>query len=247
MKTETKSLQKSEVDTLPSTENFTVKDWAAADRPREKMARLGAEALSDAELLAIILGSGTPKETVVDLARRVLAGCGNSLATLARMSVTDLTRRFKGVGPAKAVAVLAAFELGRRRSSGESAPGTVLRDSRSVYQLMRPRLMDLSFEESWALFLNASNKLLDMKRISQGGINETVVDIRLVLKYAVDRLATVVILCHNHPSGNCQPSRADDDLTMRLRTAAKSMGLFLADHVIVAENRYFSYADQGRL
>ena len=202
-------------------ENLSIKDWAEEDRPREKMLRLGSAALSDAELIAILIGSGTRKETAVGLARRVLRSVNNNLNALGKLSIADLTAGFKGIGEAKAVRVCAALELGRRRGAAEADPRAAVRSSHDASLLLA--------------------------RISQGGVNNTLADIRLILKAAIDALASGIILCHNHPSGNLQPSRHDDQLTERVQKAAKLMDIALLDHIILADNRYYSYMDEGRL
>ncbi|MBQ9200884.1 MAG: DNA repair protein RadC [Bacteroidales bacterium] len=226
---------------------LTIKEWAELDRPREKMLRQGAAALSDSELLAIILGSGSRGENALALARRMLGSVDNNLSALNKLSAKDLCRRFSGVGEAKAVSVIAALELGKRRTLSEALERPVLNSSRKIYEQMFPLLSDLPTEECWALYLGSSNRLLGRSRISSGGINETTVDLRVVLKQALEFRATGIVLCHNHPSGNLRPSGADNNLTARMKAAARSVDICLLDHVIIGDGRYFSYADEGLL
>ena len=200
---------------------LSIKEWAEADRPREKMLALGAEALTDAELIAILIGSGSPKESAVTLAQKILWAVDNNLNTLAKFTVKELADRFKGIGPAKAVAIRAALELGKRRSVAAPAERPLIRDSRDVYQLFYAQLCD--------------------------GTSETTADLRLILKEAINALASGLILCHNHPSGNTRPSTADDQLTERVRQAAKLMQIRLLDHLILTDGHYYSYADEGRV
>ena len=228
-------------------ENLSIKDWAEEDRPREKMLRLGSAALSDAELIAILIGSGTRKETAVGLARRVLRSVNNNLNALGKLSIADLTAGFKGIGEAKAVRVCAALELGRRRGAAEADPRAAVRSSHDASLLFQARLRDLPHEELWVALLNPAHRVVRVARISQGGVNNTLADIRLILKAAIDALASGIILCHNHPSGNLQPSRHDDQLTERVQKAAKLMDIALLDNIILADNRYYSYMDEGRL
>ncbi len=229
------------------TRPLSIKEWAQDDRPREKMLRQGAPALSDSELLALILGSGSREENALQLARRILASVDNNLSALNKLSAKDLCRQFNGVGAAKAVSVLAALELGKRRPMSEARERPVLNTSQKIFDQMFPLLSDLPTEECWALFLGSSNRLLDLRRISSGGINETMVDMRVVLKQALELRATAIVLCHNHPSGSLRPSMADNTLTARLKTAARSVDIVLLDHVIVGDGKYFSYADEGLL
>ena len=201
-------------------ENLSIKDWAEEDRPREKMLRLGSAAMSDAELIAILIGSGTRKETAVGLARRVLRSVNNNLNALGKLSIADLTAGFKGIGAA------------------EADPRAAVRSSHDASLLFQARLRDLPHEELWVALLNPAHRVVRVARISQGGVNNTLADIRLILKAAIDALASGIILCHNHPSGNLQPSRHDDQLTERVQKAAKLMDIALLDHIILADNRY---------
>ena len=226
---------------------LSIKEWAEADRPREKMLALGAEALTDAELIAILIGSGSPKESAVTLAQKILWAVDNNLNTLAKFTVKELADRFKGIGPAKAVAIRAALELGKRRSATAPAERPLIRDSRDVYQLFYAQLCDLPHEELWIALTNQAGKVIKRCRVSQGGTSETTADLRLILKEAINALASGLILCHNHPSGNTRPSTADGQLTERVRQAAKLMQIRLLDHLILTDGHYYSYADEGRV
>ena len=226
-------------------DKLNIKDWAAEDRPREKMVSKGASALSNAELLAILIGSGSSEDSAVTLMRKVLASCGDSLGRLARMSVEELCE-VKGIGPAMAITILAACELGRRRAT-EDVERTVVTRSKDVYEMFRHRCRDLATEECHVMLLNTASRIIDTQRISFGGQTETIVDIREVLRLALLQRATAIILVHNHPSGNTRPSRHDDQLTARLKEAAHVMNITLVDHIIVGENSYYSYSDEGKL
>jgi DNA repair protein RadC len=221
-----------------------IKDWALEDRPREKLLAKGITSLSNAELLAILIRSGGREESAVELARRILTGAGNNLRELGKLSVNDLVKH-KGMGPAKAVAIIAALELGRRRGKAELQEKIRISGSQDVYTLFQPVLGDLVHEEFWILLLNRANRVIDNIRISQGGISGTVIDVRIILKHALDRLASAIILCHNHPSGNLKPSEADMKITSKIRDSCRTMDLHLLDHLIVADNSYFSFSDEG--
>lgn len=226
--------------------SLRVRDWAQEDRPREKLMEKGLACLTDTELLAIILRSGSPSESVVTLSRRLLAQAGNSLNTLGKMSVQDLTR-LKGVGPAKAMSIVSAFELGRRRGKEEIPVKLTIGSSKDVYLYCAHLMMDLPHEEMYVLVLNRANVIHGIHKVSQGGISAAVVDIRLILKPAIDALASGIILVHNHPSGNLQPSREDRQITLRLKDSAKLMDIALLDHLIIAGKSWFSFADEGIL
>lgn len=229
---------------MPGKENLSIKNWAEADRPREKLLAQGVRSLSDAELIAIMIGSGTRQITAVGLARRILSETGNDLNRLGKMTVEELCR-FRGIGKAKAIAIVAALELGRRRNiNGNPVPEKVT-GSRDVFNMMFPLLTDLSHEEFWILHLNRSNRVIAKKKISQGGISGTLIDIRLLLKDALDNRCVSLILCHNHPSGNIEPSDEDRKITLRIRDAAKMMDINLIDHLIIGDGRYLSFADEG--
>ena len=226
--------------------NLSIKQWALEDRPREKLLVKGIRSLSDAELIAILIGSGTKDASAVSIARHILQENENNLNRLSKMSVEELCR-FRGIGEAKAISIVAALELGRRR---KEIPGSELKkitSSQDVFEFFRPLLTDLPHEEFWILHLNRSNKVLAKKKISQGGISGTLIDIRLVLKDALDNRCVSLILCHNHPSGNLQPSDADIKITRKIYDAAKMMDIRLLDHLIIGENSYFSFADENMI
>lgn len=227
-------------------EKLTITDWAEEDRPRERLQRFGAEALSNAELLAILIGSGTPEQSAVDLMKTVLASCHNNLNTLGKMSISDL-ETFKGIGPAKAITILAACELGKRRAREKAEEREDLGSATAVYNYMHPRMQDLDVEEFHILLMNQNFKLIRAVRISHGGLTETAVDIRVIMKEAILANATVMAVCHNHPSGNTRPSRQDDQLTERIRKACDIMRVYFLDHVIITDGAYYSYREQGRL
>ncbi len=223
-----------------------INDLSLDDRPREKMMRLGASALSNAELLAILIGSGTVEESAVDLMQRVLTHCKNNLNTLGKLSQDEL-EQYKGIGPAKAICILAACELGRRRQTATQEERPKLNTSIAIYNYMRPRLQDLKVEEAWVLLLNQRYHLIAARRISHGGLTETTVDVRLVMREAILKGATIIAFCHNHPSGNASPSRQDNHLTQQLQDAATLLRIHFADHVIISDHGYYSYQDEGNL
>lgn len=223
---------------------LNINQWAEEDRPREKMERLGAQALSDAELLAILIGSGSPKEDAVSLMKRILADCHNNLNTLGKMSIHDLCQ-YNGVGPAKAITIMAACELGKRRQmeSPEERPdlGTATR----IYNHMHPVMQDLDVEEFWILLMNQNYRLIKKLRIAHGGISEVSVDIRIIMREAVLCNATILVACHNHPSGNIRPSKEDNDLTKSIMQACNVMRIKFMDHVIITDGSYYSYKEEG--
>jgi DNA repair protein RadC len=225
---------------------LNLKEWAVEDRPREKMLTNGPRALSDAELIAILIGSGNPEETAVELSRRILNSVGNDLNDLSRKN-SDYLVRFKGIGEAKAVNILAAMELGRRRKESGNPEKTGITGSNDVALLFTPLLGDLDHEEFWILLLNRSNKVIDKFMASKGGITGTVIDVRSIMKNGVEKVATSMILCHNHPSGNLTPSDADLQITRKLKDAGKIMDIQVLDHLIITQNGYFSFADNGVL
>lgn len=226
-------------------EKLNIKQWAEEDRPREKMVKLGTEALSDAELLAILIGKGSAKEDAVSLMKRILADSKNNLNTLGKMSIHELCL-YNGIGEAKAITILAACELGKRRQmeSPEERPdlGTATR----IYNHMHPIMQDLDVEEFWVLLLNQHYRLIKKVRISHGGITETAVDIRIIMKEAVLANTTILAVCHNHPSGNLKPSRQDDELTKSIKRACELMHIHFLDHVIITDGQYYSYHEQGK-
>jgi DNA repair protein RadC len=218
--------------------------WAVEERPREKVMANGVQYLSDSELLAILLGSGTRNMTAVELARTILRGSDNSLQELGRKSIGDLVR-IKGVGPVIAISLLAAMELGRRREGLNHVEKIPVKSSETVFNLFHPLLGDLEHEEFWLLMLNRANRVVGRFKVSQGGLSGTVIDTRIILKKALDNLASSIIVCHNHPSGNNQPSDADVKITGKLKKAAEMLEIKLLDHVIIADKSYFSFADEG--
>ena len=227
-------------------EKLTINQWAEEDRPREKMMLKGAEALSDAELLAILIGSGNTEESAVALMQRVLAAAGNDLNRLGKWEIRDFAR-FKGLGPAKSITILAALELGKRRKLREHAERLTIRSSEDIYHLFHPLLCDLPYEEFWVLLLNQAAKVIDKVRISRGGIDQTTADVRSILREALLQRATQIALVHNHPSGNTRPSNDDLRLTQQARQAAQTMNIRLLDHVIVTDGSYYSFCDEGAL
>jgi DNA repair protein RadC len=220
--------------------------WAEEDRPREKMVMHGSEALSDAELLAILIGSGSTKESAVDLMKRLLNDCGNNLNTLGKKSIYELCQ-YNGIGEAKAITILSACELGKRRQVETAKKRERIDSAPAIYELMHPKMQDLDTEEAWILLMNQNFRLIKFLRISHGGITETAVDVRIILKEALLCNATVVALCHNHPSNNASPSKDDDRLTEKVKKACDIMRLYLLDHLIITDGAYYSYHEQGRL
>lgn len=227
-------------------EKLNLKEWAAEDRPREKMKQKGAKALTNAELLAILIHTGNTEDSVVALTQKVMASCRNSLAQLGRLSVEELCS-FKGIGEAKAITILAACELGRRRKEEEPVKREKISSSIDVYNYFYPRMVDLPTEECHVLFMNQAGIVIDSMRASSGGVAMTAVDNRVVLRESFLRRASAIALCHNHPSGNFTPSKPDDDLTRRLYSACKVVQIPLLDHIIFTDNGYYSYADEGKL
>ena len=226
--------------------NLPINQWSEDDKPREKLLLKGNTALSDAELLAILIGSGSRDESAVDLSKRILAAQQNNLNQLARLSISDL-KKFKGIGEAKAISIMAALELGRRRRLEEALEIPKVTDSRTVYELLQPILGDLNHEEFWIVYLSQSNRVIGKWLASKGGITSTLVDVRLVLRKALELSATGIILSHNHPSGKREPSQSDKDLTRKMMDAAKVMDIQVLDHLIVTDHSYFSFADEGIL
>ena len=227
-------------------EKLNINQWAEEDRPREKMASLGTDALSNAELLAILIGSGSTKESAVELMKRIMADCNNNLNTLGKMSINDLCR-YNGIGEAKAITILAACELGKRRQAETPEERPDLGTATRIYNHMRPVMQDLDVEEFWALFLNQHYRLIKKVRISHGGITETAVDIRIIIREAVLANCTILAVCHNHPSGNLSPSKDDDDLTKSIKRACELMRIHFLDHVIITDGSYYSYHESGKL
>jgi DNA repair protein RadC len=225
---------------------FTIKNWAEDDRPREKLLLKGRQALSDAELIAILIATGTREETAVDVAKRVLALTQNNLNALGRLSVNDL-KQVKGIGEAKAISIVAAMELGRRRKEEAPPQSSIINSSKSLFDLMQSYFFDLYHEEFWIVLLNRANKPIAQKCISGGGLDSTVVDVRIIMKLALEHLAVGIVLCHNHPSGKLVPSDADISITKQIKDAAKLLNIVLLDHLIFHQNDYMSFADQKLL
>jgi DNA repair protein RadC len=226
--------------------SFGIKSWAEEDRPREKLMQKGRAALSDAELIAILLGSGTTKLTAVDVGKLMLQAVDNDLNELARLSMKQLCRH-PGIGPAKAITVIAALELGRRRKESGAGRRTTITSSRDIYNVMRPQLQDLPHEEFWIVLLNRANVVMRTEKVSSGGVAGTVADPKMIYKLALEHLASSIILVHNHPSGNRQPSGADISLTKKLREAGGFLDLPVLDHLIYTDLGYYSFADEGLL
>lgn len=223
-----------------------ITEWAVEDRPRERLWQKGPSSLSDAELIAILIGSGTRNKSAVDLAHELLALADNSLPELGKLSVAGI-RKLKGIGEAKAVTIAAALELGRRRKMAEAADNPQIRSSADVFNIFSPLMEDLPHEEFWILFLNRANKVLGRMKISQGGVSGTVTDVRIVMKKAIETLASGLVICHNHPSGNNNPSDADIRITQKIKEAGALMDIQLLDHLIICGKNYYSFADNGAL
>ncbi len=226
---------------------MTIRDWAEDDRPREKMMLKGAQSLSDAELLAILISSGNQNETAVELSRRILHECGDNFHELARLSINDLCKSFKGIGPAKAITIIAALELGKRRKIEESLERKQVTSSVHLFELFEPYLSDLNHEEFWVALFNGANKVIAVKRLTQGGSRQTVVDLPMLLKIALDNLASNIAVAHNHPSGQNKPSHEDDVITKRIKAGCDAIGIHMLDHIIIAQNKYYSFSDEGKM
>lgn len=225
---------------------LNIKSWAVEDRPREKLLLKGTSALSDAELIAILLGSGTANMSAVELSKYILKQVQNNLNDLAKLSVKDLIKT-KGIGEAKAITIIAALELGRRRKDQDPSDKQKLTSSAAVFQEIQGDLMDLPHEEFWVVLLNQAQKLIKKKKVSEGGVASTVVDTKIIFKLAMEELATGLILVHNHPSGNLAPSQNDINMTKKIKEAGKIMEVQLLDHLIIAGNKYYSFADEGMI
>ena len=227
-------------------ETLSIKSWAEDDRPREKLALKGRSALSDAELIAILIGSGSRNESAVELSKRILHSIDNNLNELGRISISELMK-FKGIGEAKAITIVAALELGRRRKENEPKTKPKIVTSKDAFEVIFPFLEDLPHEEFWIILLNQNNKLIDTVCISRGGVTGTVADAKLIFKVAVEKLASSIILSHNHPSGNIKPSKSDIDLTKKLKEGAALLDISVLDHLIVGDTTFYSFADSGLL
>jgi len=223
--------------------SFSIREWNENDRPREKLLVKGKNALSDSELIAILIGSGNREESAVALSKRILASVDNQINSLGKLSVKQLMS-FKGIGEAKAISIVAGLELGRRRKEEDVPIISKITSSKDVFNILRPLVGDLEHEEFWVLYLNNSNKVLQKKQISIGGKTGTLVDPRIVYRYALEFGATAIILAHNHPSGSLMPSQSDKTLTQKLKQAGVSLDIKLLDHLIITEKKYFSFADE---
>ncbi len=226
--------------------NFSIKEWSEADRPREKLLEKGKKALTDAELMAILIGSGNREESAVSLCKRILASVDNNLNNVSRLTVAQLIK-FKGIGQAKAITIVAGLELGRRQQLQETPIQPVIKSSNTVFTYMQPLLGNLEHEEFWVLFLNNSNKVLQRKMMSSGGQTGTFIDVKLIFKSTLEISAIAIILCHNHPSGKLTPSQADLQITEKIKQGAETLSLKVLDHLIVTEKDYYSFADNGVL
>ncbi|MCF6350739.1 MAG: DNA repair protein RadC [Flavobacteriaceae bacterium] len=224
----------------------SIKHWKEDDRPREKLMQKGKTVLSNAELVAVLISSGNRQESAVDLSKRILANVNNNLNALAKLNVENLCT-FKGIGPAKAISIITALELGKRRRLEKALIQTKITTSKSVFKIMQPIIGDLLYEEFWVIYLDNANKVITKTQLSKGGITGTLVDTRLVFKKAIEVSAVGIILCHNHPSEKIKPSIADRELTKKIKNAGKTLDIKVFDHLIIALNAYFSFADEGIL
>jgi len=226
--------------------SLSIKNWSDDDKPREKLVQKGKSVLSSAELIAILIGSGSRNESAVELSKRILASVNNNLNDLGKLSVKQLTQ-FKGIGEAKAITIIAALEIGRRRRGEDVEEVNVITSSESAFEVLLPNLGELQHEEFWIVYLNNSNKILHKAQLSKGGITGTLVDVRLAMKQALEYGAVGLILAHNHPSGTLKPSAADKEITQKLKTAAQILDIKVLDHLIITQKDYFSFADKGIL
>ena len=223
---------------------FPITNWSEDDKPREKLMLKGKSVLSDAELIAILIGSGSRSESAVDLSKRILASVDNNLNALGKLSLSQLIQ-FKGIGEAKAISIIAALELGRRRRGEDAVELKKITSSKIIFEIMQPIIGELPHEEFWIIYMNNSNKVISKSQLSKGGITGTLVDVRIVFKTALEMGATALILCHNHPSGTLIPSDADKQITRKLKLAGDSLEIKVLDHLIVTETSYYSFADEG--
>lgn len=224
--------------------SFPISSWSEDDKPREKLMLKGKSVLSDAELIAILIGSGSRNESAVDLSKRILGSVDNNLNALGKLSISQLIK-FKGIGEAKAISIIAALELGRRRRAEDVVELAKITSSKSIFQIMQPIIGELPHEEFWIVYLNNSNKVISKSQLSKGGITGTLVDVRIVFKTALEMGATGLILCHNHPSGTLIPSDADKQITRKLKLAGDSLEIKVLDHLIITESSYYSFVDEG--
>lgn len=225
----------------------SIKEWSIDDRPREKMLARGRQSLTDSELLAIILGSGSVGESAVDLSKRILSDHKNNLNELGKITIKNLVKRYKGVGEAKAINIIAALELGRRRQETDPLQRTAIKSSKDSFDYLYPLVADLPHEEFWILLCNRANKIIHTQSIGRGGVSSVVVDVKLIVKCALEHLASTIILCHNHPSGNLRPSSEDINITKKLKEACNIFEIVVADHIIIGDMAYYSFADEGIL
>ncbi|WP_109831555.1 RadC family protein [Reichenbachiella versicolor] len=231
---------------MTNSKNLSIKAWAEEDRPREKLILKGKSALSDAELIAILIGSGTRTLTAVELSKHILSKCNNDLNQLARFTLKDLMK-FNGIGEAKAISILSALELGRRRKTQDKVEHVKIHSAESVYEYMKPHLMDLPHEEFWIIHLNRSNTIIKAEPVSIGGVSGTVVDPKIIFKRALEETSSYLVLIHNHPSGNLNPSKQDYHITQKLKQAGDTLDIRILDHVIFTDDGYFSFSENGRL
>ncbi|MBU1370034.1 MAG: DNA repair protein RadC [Bacteroidetes bacterium] len=232
--------------TYPENEKKSIKQWAEDDRPREKMLSKGKASLSDAELIAILIGSGNTNESAVELSRRILNSVADNLVELSRLSVAELTR-FKGIGEAKAISIVAALELGRRRRSAEAQERKAIKSSNDAFEYFYASLADLHYEQFWIMLLNQSHKVIRIVQVSDGGLSGTVADPKRIFKLAIESNAAAMILCHNHPSGQLKASDADINLTKKLAKSGDLLDIRVVDHLIIGHDNYLSFADEGML
>ena len=226
---------------------LTIRDWAEDDRPREKMLRKGVQSLSDAELMAILIGSGNRDESAVELSRRIMRECHDNINELAQLTVSDLCKRFKGIGEAKAITIMAALELGKRRKTSDILEKKKVTSSIDLFELFEPQMVDLSHEEFWIGLLNGANKVIEIRRLTQGGTRQTVVDIPMLLKMSLEKSAQAIVVAHNHPSGQNKPSVEDQQITNKIKDGCKAIGISFLDHIIIARGEYYSFADEGKM
>lgn len=234
-------------DMITEEKRLTIREWSEDDRPREKMLRKGSVALSDAELLAILIGSGNKNESAVELSRRIMRECHDNLNELAQLSIDNLCKRFKGIGEAKAITIMAALELGKRRKTSEVLERKKISSSVDLFDLFEPLLIDLPHEEFWVVFLNGANKVMETRRLTQGGTNQTVVDLPMLLKLTLEKSAPAIAVAHNHPSGQNHPSREDEQITKRIKQGCDAINIRFLDHIIIAKGKYYSFVDSGNL
>lgn len=227
--------------------HLTIREWSEEDRPREKMLRKGILSLSDAELLAILIGSGNRNESAVELARRILGTCKHNINELAKMSVPELCKKFNGIGEAKAISIVAALEFGKRRKTKETVENKKIHSSIDLFHLFEANMIDLNHEEFWIALLDGANKLIEIQRLTQGGVSQTVVDIPMLLKLALEKKSVSIAVAHNHPSGQKFPSREDEKVTQRVKSGCDAVGIRFLDHLIIAGGGYYSFCDEGRV